>query len=81
MVNMEAGVPGPTARAPVPVTFKHRFTVSAEVIPRVPAHPITLRAEAGDDEDSFAAGSKQRLLPETSLGPSPQESFLIAGEG
>jgi hypothetical protein len=82
MVDMEgAGVRCPTALASIVVAVEDRFPISAEVIARVPAHAIALRAEAGDDGDAFAAGAKQRLLLGTGFYPGPQDAFLTAGEG
>jgi len=80
MVNMKkAG--RPAARAPIPVALKHAFPVSAEVIARVPAHPVTLGAEAGDGGDPLTAGAEQRPLAESGLPPGPQDAFRSAGEG
>jgi hypothetical protein len=81
MVNMEVGVPCPTALAPVPVALKHAFPVAAEVIPRVPAHPITPRAELGDGGHPLATGAKERLLPGTGFYPGPQDALWRRGEG
>jgi hypothetical protein len=78
MVDMkDTCVSCPTALAPI----EDRFPVSAEVIPRVPAHAITLRAEAGDRRDAFTAGAKERLLPGARLYPDPQGRVLDAGDG
>jgi hypothetical protein len=81
VMNVEFGVPCSAALAPVLVAGKDDFAVSAEVIPRVPAHPVALRAEAGDRGNSFAAGAKQRLLPGTGLHPGLQDAFRTTGEG
>ena len=75
----EAGLAAAPALKSAP--DQHLFPVSAEVIPRMPAHPVTLRAEAGDGRNPLAAGAKQRLLPGTGLYPGPQEVFSTAGEG
>jgi hypothetical protein len=81
MVDMkDTGVACPTALAPILVPIEDRFPVSAEVIPRVPAHAITLRAEAGDRRDAFTAGAKERLLPGAGLYPNPQGRVLDAGD-
>jgi hypothetical protein len=75
----EAGLP--TAPALESVPDQDLFPVSAKVIPRMPAHPVALRTQAGDGGDSLAAGAKERLLPETGLYPDPQEAFSLTGEG
>jgi hypothetical protein len=81
MVDMkDTGVPCPTALAPILVPIEDRFAVSAEVIPRVPAHAITLRAEPGNRRDAFTAGAKERLLPGVGLYPDPQGRVLDAGD-
>ena len=80
VMNMKkAGLPA-TGTAEV-IAGEDSFAVSAEVIPRVPAHPITLRAQAGDHRDALAAGAKQRLLPGTGLNPNPQKAFPRQAEG
>ena len=81
MMDVEFSAPCPTALAPVSVALKHAFPVSGEVIPRVPAHPVALRAETADRRDPLPAGAKERLLPKLPLGASPQEAFRSAGEG
>jgi hypothetical protein len=49
MVNMkEACLPCPAAPILKSAPDEDSFAVSAEVIPRVPAHPIALRAEPAD---------------------------------
>jgi hypothetical protein len=80
MVNVkELGLPAAPALKGIP--DQDLFPVSAEVIPRVPAHPITLRAQAGDGGDSLTTDAKQRLLPKASLYRSGQEVFRTAVEG
>jgi len=82
MVNMQdAGVPCPATPALKSVPNQDSFPVPAEVIPRVPAHPITLRTQAGYGWDSFAAGAEQRSLAEGRVRVSPQEEFRTTAEG
>jgi hypothetical protein len=64
VVNVKA-IPCPAAGAPTKmITGEDGFLVPSEVIPRVPAHPIALRAKPGDSGRPFAAGAKQRLFRE-----------------
>jgi hypothetical protein len=81
MMNVEFSTPCPTGRAPKVIAGEDLFPVSGEVIPGVPAHPITLRTQASDGGHPFAAGAEQRLLPGTGLYLGPQKTFPAAGEG
>jgi hypothetical protein len=78
---MERRIPRPTRLTPKVIALEYAFPVAGEVIPGVPAHPITFRAEARDSGDAFAANAKERLLAGTRLYPGPQEVFRSAGEG
>jgi hypothetical protein len=80
VVNVEA-IPCPAAGASESVPDKDRFPVPAEIIFRMPARPVTARAQTGDGRDPFAAGAEQRFLPESPLRPGPQEAFPAVGEG
>jgi hypothetical protein len=79
VMNMEA-VPRPAADAPQPIALEDRFPISGEVIFRVPARPVTLRAQTRDHRDSFAAGAKQWLLLKPGVHRRLREAFLTAGE-
>jgi hypothetical protein len=81
VMNMEFGVPCPTARAPVSIALEDGFPVSAEVIARMPAGAIAPQAEAGDYRDAFSAGAEERLLAGKPLRRSPQDPFGSVVEG
>jgi hypothetical protein len=81
VMNVESGIPRPAALALILVANEHQFAVSGEVIARVPAHPIALRAQASNSRNPLTAGAKQWLLPGAGLDPDPQEAFRTAVEG
>ena len=81
MVHVQVLVPRPTRLTPKFISIEDRLPVAAEIISRVPAHPITLRAEPGDCGGSFATGAEQQLLPKTRTYSSPQDTFRTRVEG
>jgi hypothetical protein len=73
-------VPRPAGCATEVIAGEDSFPFSGEVIPRMLAGAIALRAEAGDRGGSLAAGAEQGFLAESRVAAHP-DAFLRSGEG
>ena len=80
VVHVEA-VPRPAAGASEFIPVEDGVPISGKVIFRMSAGAVTPQAQTRDRREPFAAGAKERFLPESRLRPGPHGPFSTGAEG